>query len=33
VVMARRKEGSGGWFSEVVLGEKHLVWSRGGVER
>ena len=32
VVIARRKKGSGSWFSETVLGEEHLVWSRGGVE-
>ena len=30
---ARRKKGSGGWFSEAVLGERHPVSIRGGVEQ
>ena len=32
VVTAQRKKGSGGWFSEAVLGEGHPVWIRGGIE-
>ena len=32
VVTAQRKKGSGGWFSEAVLGEWHPVWIRCGIE-
>ena len=32
VVTAQRMMGSGGWFSEAVLGEGHSIGSRGGVE-
>ena len=32
VTAQRKKVGSGGWFSKVVLEEGHPVWIRGGVE-
>ena len=32
MIARRKKMGSGGWFSEAVLEERHPVWIRGGVE-
>jgi len=33
MVIARRKKGSGGRVAEAILGERHPVRIRGGVER